>query len=249
MIQDIHSHSYYSFCGNDDPSVMVETAIAAGIEVYGICDHNYGICYGRRSIFKCDSEIPEEDYEKTLIRYYDHISLLREKYKDSIRLLCGVEVCTSLLRSRVALPRQTDISFFDYCLIENVDLFENSVTGGDLIGYAKSLGCPAGVAHTDLFKFIQKRGDDPYDYLCRMADAGIFWEMNVNYDATHRYIEHQYVKDFFASEEQQELVRRSGLRLSVGFDCHRASEYLGERVINACQKLEEIKIPTVNFVR
>ena len=247
MIQDIHSHTYYSFCANNTPEEMIETAIAAGIELYGICDHNYGICYGRKSIFKCDSEIPEGDYERTLVRYNDHISLLKEKYNDKIRLLSGIEVCTSLLRSRVTLPEGTDLSFFDYCLIENIDSFENSVAGGDLLGYASRMGCPAGVAHTDMFAFIKKLGKDPYDYFCRMAEAGIFWEMNVNFDATHRFIEHQYVKNFFASDEQQDIVRRSGLKLSVGFDCHRASEYLPERVKDACKKLEALNIPMIDL--
>ena len=45
MIQDIHSHTKYSFCAHDTPEKMIETAIKAGIEVYGICDHNYGIGY------------------------------------------------------------------------------------------------------------------------------------------------------------------------------------------------------------
>ena len=42
MIQDIHSHTYYSFCGGDRPEEVVEKAIAGGIELFGICDHNYG---------------------------------------------------------------------------------------------------------------------------------------------------------------------------------------------------------------
>ena len=33
MIQDLHSHTYYSFCGADTPEQVVETAIAGGIEL------------------------------------------------------------------------------------------------------------------------------------------------------------------------------------------------------------------------
>ena len=40
---DIHSHSYYSGCGRDDPRVMIEAAIAGGITHFGISDHNYGV--------------------------------------------------------------------------------------------------------------------------------------------------------------------------------------------------------------
>jgi predicted metal-dependent phosphoesterase TrpH len=28
MIQDLHSHTYYSFCGKDDPTDVIEAAIA-----------------------------------------------------------------------------------------------------------------------------------------------------------------------------------------------------------------------------
>ena len=53
------------------------------------------------------------------------------------------------------LPDSADISFFDYCLIEHVDHRDNSSTGGDLFSFAKRCGCPAGVAHTDMFSFIE----------------------------------------------------------------------------------------------
>ena len=52
MIQDLHSHTYYSLCGKDRPEEIVEAAIAGGIELFGICDHNHGIGNGRREIFK-----------------------------------------------------------------------------------------------------------------------------------------------------------------------------------------------------
>ena len=43
MIQDLHSHTYYSFCGADTPEEVVEAAINGGIELLGITDHNYGL--------------------------------------------------------------------------------------------------------------------------------------------------------------------------------------------------------------
>ena len=38
MIQDLHSHTYYSFCGADTPEAVVEAAIQGGIEMIGITD-------------------------------------------------------------------------------------------------------------------------------------------------------------------------------------------------------------------
>ena len=42
MIQDLHSHTYYSFCGMDRPETVIEAAIAGGIELFGISDHAHG---------------------------------------------------------------------------------------------------------------------------------------------------------------------------------------------------------------
>lgn len=47
MIQDLHAHTYYSFCGKDAPETIVEAAIAGGIRLFGITDHNYGIGFSR----------------------------------------------------------------------------------------------------------------------------------------------------------------------------------------------------------
>ena len=138
MIQDLHSHTYYSFCGADTPEQVVEAAIAGGIEKLGITDHNYGIGYARSDIFFSHASDITDNYQQALRRYFDHISLLRDKYAGKIEILRGIEVCT-LHQGRFPLPECADISFFDYCLIENLDN-ENSVTGGDLFAFAKRCG-------------------------------------------------------------------------------------------------------------
>jgi len=247
MIQDLHSHTYYSFCGKDAPEVVVEAAIAGGVELLGITDHNYGVGYARNSVFQATGEMGLNDYERTLRRYYDHINLIRDKYADRITVLRGIELCTlkGERHPNFTLPEGADVSFFDYCLIENVDN-AISITGGDLFAYAKRCGTPVvGVAHTDLFSHIEKLGCDPLDYFSRMADENIFWEMNVSYDAIHRYREHAYFLDFFADPKKQEIVRKSGVRVSVGFDGHRVEDYLPERVADYCRRLTEmgIKMP------
>ena len=241
MIQDLHSHTYYSFCGKDEPCEVVEAAIAGGIELLGICDHSYGIGNARKDVNRYENPELGQDYYRTLTRYFDHISLVREKYADRIRILRGIEVATHTMRLRVALPASADISYFDYCLIESL-ADESSITGGDLFSFAERCGCPAGVAHTDLFAHIAHLGERPEDYFRRMAERGIFWELNVNYDSIHHFHEHEYVKRFFADEEQQAIVRESGVRLSVGFDGHRIGEYRPERVREACARVAALGI-------
>ena len=242
MIQDLHSHTYYSFCGKDKPEDVVETAINAGVDLLGICDHNYGIGQGKHSVFNFCHEEQFNDYELNLKKYYDHINLVRQKYADKIKVLIGIEIATLGHINRMALPLENDISFFDYCLLEHLDS-PNSITKGDLFEYAKKLNCKVGIAHTDMFSFIKKIGQDPYEYFTKMANAGIFWEMNVNYDKTHNYGEHQYVKTFFLDKGQQNIVRDSGVKLSVGFDGHRVEDYRIDRVKDACERLKELNIP------
>lgn len=243
MIQDLHSHTYYSFCGKDSPEAIVEAAIAGGIELFGICDHNHGINFGRfDALIAPENVIPNTSSAVSLRRYYDHINLIKEKYADRIRILRGIEVTAHLDMPKVALPADADISFFDYCLIENPDM-ENSIIKRDLFTFAERCGCPSvGVAHTDLFTFIKAIGEDPYRYFKRMAEQNIFWEMNVSYDSIHHYREHPYMLEFFRNEEQQAIVRESGVRLSVGFDGHRVEDYLPGRVADYCRRITEMGI-------
>jgi hypothetical protein len=76
MIHDIHSHTYYSMCGRDDPHKNVQTAIRDGIEILGISDHNYGIRPDRYA------------------QYRTEIRALAEEYRGKIKILCGIEINT-----------------------------------------------------------------------------------------------------------------------------------------------------------
>ncbi len=40
MIQDLHSHTYYSNCGRDKPEEIIQAAIDGGIDVLGIWNLN-----------------------------------------------------------------------------------------------------------------------------------------------------------------------------------------------------------------
>ena len=243
MIQDLHSHTYYSFCGEDKPETVIEAAIAGGICLFGICDHNYGVGLSRPDVFSCTSDEIGGDYYRNLTRYFDHLTLLRDRYAGQIRLLRGLEIATRT-GGRYALPENQDVSFFDYCMLEHLDFdAAQTVTHRDLFAYAARCGCPVGVAHTDLFSFIEAEKQDPYEFFVRMRQAGIFWEMNVSFDSIHGYHQHPYMLRFFEDAEQQAIVRRSGVRLSVGFDGHRVGDYLPERVRDYCRRVEDMGIP------
>ena len=213
---DLHSHTKYSNCGRDDPEQLILKMIENGVEIFGICDHNYGI----------------GDREK---EYLKEIRALQEKYARKIKIFCGIEICT---RPGLEHAKGKTFSEYDYCIIEDLDN-PASVMQGDIINYTKDFACPVGIAHTDLFKFISDKGLDCQKYLNDLALAGIFWELNVNYDSIHRYNEHEYVKTFFMDKIQQDLVRKAGLHVSVGFDGHRMEDYQVERVEKANAFLEQ----------
>ena len=245
MIQDLHSHTYYSFCAQDKPEKIIEVAINGGVQMLGICDHSYGVGCARSTLCHHMGKAYDADYEKTLVRYHDNINLLKEKNRNKIKILSGIEIRTTPHDNHsYVLPKDADVSIFDYCLIEGLDC-PDSITNGDIFSFAKRCGCPTGIAHTDMFKFIKSLGEDPYRYFRKMAEQGIFWEINVNYDSVHQFKIYDYAPAFLQSKEQQEIVRKSGVRLSVGFDCHKADEYKAMRVITACKIIQDAGIHLV----
>lgn len=243
MIQDLHSHTYYSFCGENTPESILNAAIAGGIEMFGISDHQYGVAGYRPTTEFHDRAAFLMDYQRAADRYLAHMTLLKEKYAGRLQMLCGLEVAT-ISQPYLTLPPEVDISRFDYCLVEHID--HTDTYAPDLFAFAARCGCArVGIAHTDLFAYMERRGEEPAEFLRRMAEQGIFWEMNVSYDSIHQYREHAYVKVFMQDERQQTLVRESGVYLSVGFDGHRVQDYRPDRVADACRAIEQMGIPLV----
>lgn len=78
-MRDLHTHTKYSD-GATSPEEMVLAAIDMGLEEIGISDHSY-------TFFDESYCIKKEKIEE----YKREISELKEKYKDKISVLCGVE--------------------------------------------------------------------------------------------------------------------------------------------------------------
>ena len=231
MIHDLHSHTFYSFCGKDELHALCDGVINGGVDVLGISDHNYGIT---RSGDMGD-----------LRKYFEHLTEIRDEYKGRLRVLRGLELNTL---PDVTVPYDTDLSYFDYVFIENCEDDESVVNDhGGIIEYARHIGTKCGMPHMDLFDYIKRTGKDAETFIKSLADAGIFWELNVNCDSIHGYSEHEYVKRFMASAEQQDIVRRAGLEISVGFDGHRVNEYKGDRVRSACEFIKESGLRVVEI--
>lgn len=246
MIQDLHSHTYYSYCGNDSPDVLIETAIKNGIEFLGISDHCHGIMTNYPTVKYGNDDIRILMSRVALNRYHDHIMTVAHKYRDYIKVWCGVEI-TTIDHGYYTVPEECfDFSLFDYCFIENIEKPESTIE--DIFAFKDRLGCKiCGLPHIDLPAYLRSKNEDMESFFRKMAENNIFWELNVNFDAIHKYREHEYVKKFFEDEEVISAVKKSGLAMSVGFDCHNVADYNGNRVKEACQKLEELKIPMVKY--
>ncbi len=225
MIMDIHSHTFYSGCGKDAPEIIIDKAIEEGIELFGICDHNYGI--GQR----------KAEYSKL-------INSLKEKYGGKIKLLCGIEI--SVIPDKYDMSEE-DYGLFDYCLIENPDE-EGKVSSKDMFGFLNNIKITKGIAHTDLFRAAERMNMSPEVFFKKLSETNTFWEMNVNYDSIHGYREHGYVERFFESEEQQKIIKDAGVYISIGFDGHRVEDYLGDRVVEFNKKLKGIGVKTADLL-
>lgn len=79
MLRDFHTHTIYSDGGNT-PEEMVLAAIDRGLECIGFSDHSYTF-FDESYCMKLEA-IPE---------YIAEIAGLKEKYKDKIEVLCGIE--------------------------------------------------------------------------------------------------------------------------------------------------------------
>jgi len=75
---DLHVHTTYSD-GKSTPEEVVQAAIALGLETIGISDHAYAAC--DRYCMK----------REQMAEYQAEVRGLAEKYKDQIRVLCGIE--------------------------------------------------------------------------------------------------------------------------------------------------------------
>ena len=118
--------------------------------------------------------------------------------------------------------------------------------GKNIFEFCEKIGHRCGIAHTDLFLFCDMYGLDYETFFREMAERGIFWEMNISFDSTHKYREHQYVREFLENPERVALVKRAGTAISIGFDSHKHEEYDGERVYRANARLKELGLRTAD---
>ena len=220
MIIDLHNHSTWSRDGSDTMEALVENAIQNGIDVIGVSDHNYWIG------------------KEHLAEYRQAVYDLREKYKGSIKVLCGIEY--SLINTAEIEPEKLDE--FDYCLFE---YYNHVISTEEMMRIRNRTKCPAGIAHLDGFALSESEG---VDVIKLWSENDVFWELNMNKDEIHGYSEHQYCKNLMSLPEQQQHIKKCGIKLSVGFDTHMLKDYDVNRIKSACDFIENNGFSYPEFV-
>lgn len=161
MIIDLHNHTTYSYDGSNTIEEIIENAIAHGVTVVGISDHQF-------SVMERQAE------------YIAHIRRCRERYADKITVLCGLEIGTR--------PTPPDFlastsKALDYCLFESLD----SLRGEDLyefLEWRRLFPCKVGLAHTDIFALSNRY---QLDMLRVLKEYDIFWEINTSGNYPYYY--------------------------------------------------------------
>ncbi len=248
--QDLHVHTTYSD-GNNSPEEMILAAIEKGMKRIGISDHSY-------TWFDESYCIPKEkiaDYKK-------EIAALKEKYKDRIKVLCGVEQdyyseeptddYDYVIGSVHYLKVDDGFAFVD----ENPELFQKAIDGsfgGDVYAFAEAY-------FATVADVVNKTGADiigHFDLFSKFNENTKEGRTNLFFDPSHpRYVNAwkkavdallPFDKYFeintggmvsghktgpYPSVEIQNYIRLHGGKLLLSSDAHKAE--------NLCFRFEEI---------
>lgn len=200
---DLHNHTTFSYDGVNSCEEIIENALSCGIEVVGICDHQYSL----------GSDIGE---------YIRTVNECKRKYKNKIIVLCGLEIGTRPEPRDLVMSSIKDI---DYCLFECLDS-PIAMDFYEFMEWVKLFDMPKGFAHTDIFSLSNRYG---IDIIKIMKENNIFWEINTSGNYNYYY-------DFITNPEKQEIIKKSGLTISVGSDTHWIKD-LNVNKLKSCQEL------------
>lgn len=161
QIVDLHHHTTYSYDGSSTPDEVIQNAIAHGVSVLGITDHQFSI-------------------GTSLYTYVREIRALQRKYQDHIRVLCGLEIGTRPAPNDFLTSSSEDL---DYCLFESLD-HPKGMDFYEFLEWQRQFRCPRGLAHTDIFRLQERYGAD---ILQIMREENLFWELNTSGNYIYYY--------------------------------------------------------------
>ncbi len=168
---DLHNHTKFSYDGENTPEEIIENALANGLEVVGISDHQFSI--GAR-----------------LGEYIEKIQECKEKYSGKIKVLCGLEIGTRPAPNDFLMSYSKQL---DYCLFESIDSLR-AMDFYEFLEWTRLFSCPKGLAHTDIFSLEDRYGVDIFKV---MQEYSLFWEINTsgNYSYYYDFITNREKRD------------------------------------------------------
>ena len=234
MICNYHTHTYRCGHASGNEREYVEKAIAEGLEVLGFSDHvPMAFPSGFRSHFRCPVELLGE--------YVETLTVLREEYKDRIKILIGFEAeyYPAHFESMMEMLGEYD---YDYLILGQH--FVGNEEGEKYSGWAFNddeklkkyvdqviTGAKTGaftyIAHPDLINYT---GDEDNYYrqmkrLClEMKELDIPLEFNLlGFEEARSYPRESFFK----------IAAEVGNRVILGCDAHHAHRVAEQRVISS----------------
>jgi histidinol phosphatase-like PHP family hydrolase len=229
---DLHNHTIWSD-GIHTPEKIIQNAIVNSVTTIGISDHF--------ETDKCQSVL-----RKDIKNYIININELKEKYKDKIQVLAGIEICMNKeLCDLDNLPYE-ELNKLDYVLLEYIDYFKHSVKLCEIGKYTSKLTCKIGLAHTNLLTACKIYG---LRYVVNtLKEHNLFWELNVNegYDYFDEVVNSI---DSWKTSRLLKKLKKNNILMSVGSDTHSLDYYDIEKLTigNMIAKHQSIRMLKYDF--
>ena len=161
ILADLHNHTTYSYDGQNSCEEIIKNAIANGIKVVGISDHQFSV----------RSKIDE---------YIRELKELKLSYRHLIDVKCGIEIGTRPAPDDLLLSKLNQL---DYCLFESLD-DKRAMDLYEFEQWISMINIPKGLAHTDIFSLEERYGVDMIEF---MKKNKLFWEINTSGNYTYYY--------------------------------------------------------------
>lgn len=158
--------------------------------------------------------------------YLERLEECKRRYRGRIQVLAGLEIGT---RPRPDDLLTYDIHGIDYVLFESLDDYR-AMDFFEFVSWRHRFECPVGLAHCDIFAMGERYGLDMTEVLKK---ENMFWELNTSghYD---------YYYDFLTNSAKREIIKRSGIGVSIGSDTHSIDEYRPRQLKKANALAEEL---------
>lgn len=228
-IMDIHNHTIWSD-GVGTVDEIIENAINNKVDIIGISDHFNTI--------KCNSVLTAK-----LEQYVKSLEKKKEKYKDKIEVLAGIEICMNKDWCELDRLPYDKLNKLDYVLFEYIDWFPSSVNLKELKNYVDKFTCKKGLAHTDIFSLIKKYGIN--NVINKIKEYDLFWEINVNKG-------YGYFDYIIMNKEKPEVIevfnklKKNKIKITVGSDTHSLYYYDINRIMIGNQLASTYDVANIN---